>query len=244
MDADELTKLRIELQADPKNPRIHLRMGRCLFEQGGYEQAATAARRALQLGMDSVDVRLLLGKALMEQGCPCEAAFQFLQLLERYPDHAEATACYESIRRIVAAVDVVRKSNPPQLQLDVRNYVVILALRGTLAPYSEDGDLRAAFDRLSVALARLLQLGLIGCAIDLSQVSFVTSFFLSKLLEWRRRLIGREHGMVICQAMPEIRELLVSSQVSRLIPVVDTREQAIRLIEAAGPTPARRRANG
>lgn len=231
MDPDELTKLRSQLEADPNDPEIHLRVGERLYEQGSYEDAATAARRALQLGMESVEARLLLGKALTDQGRPGEAAFQFSQLLDRYPDHADACSRYESIRRTVAVIDVIRKNNPPELQLDVQGHIVILTLGGMLAPYTDDGNLRESFDRLTLGLARLLQLGQIGCVVDLSRVHFVTSFFLSRLLEWRRKLIGSQHGMAICGARLEIHELLMSSRISQLIGVVESMEEAVGIVE-------------
>ena len=99
--------------------------------------------------------------------------------------------------------------------------------------FTEEGDRREALDRLSMVLGRLLQLGQIGCIVDLTRVRFVSSFFLGKLLEWRRKLIGEEHGMAICGANPEIRDLLNSTRVSRMIPVVETLDQAAIVVQQA-----------
>ena len=92
MDSDELAKLRADLANDPSNPEIHLRLATCLYEGGMFAEAAAGAQRALQLGPESSEARLLLGNAWLRQGCPMEAAFQFKQLLDRSPGHAEATA--------------------------------------------------------------------------------------------------------------------------------------------------------
>ncbi|MBN1341155.1 MAG: tetratricopeptide repeat protein [Phycisphaerae bacterium] len=230
MDDATLAKLREELLAAPDDPHVHLRIAEYLYGQGGYEDAAAAARRALQLGHDWPEARLLLGKAWMGQGCPSEASFQFKQILDRYPDHEEAAAHYESLRRTTAAIEVIRRSNPPDLQLYVRNHVIVLRFSGMMAPYSEDGDYREPFDRLTTAIARLLTLGQIGCVVDLSRVHFVTSFFLSKLLEWRRKLFGDMRGLVICGARPEIRDLLTSTRVSRLMRIVDSLDDAMRIV--------------
>ena len=233
MDVDPLAKLRADLEAAPNDPEPHLRLAGHFFEQGDYEEAAGEAQRSLQLAPDSVQARLLLGKAQMRQGCPSEAAFQFAQVLSRHRDHAEAAACHESVRRITALIDVVRSQNPPELQLDVRNHVVVLTLAGMLAPYTEDGDLTEPFERLTIGLHRLLQLGQIGCVVDMRRVHFVTSFFLSKLLSWRRKVVGETQGMAICGARPEIYELLTSSRIVRVIPLVDSMAEAMRIVCAA-----------
>jgi tetratricopeptide (TPR) repeat protein len=230
MDVDPLARLRAELAADPENPEVHYRLAACLYERGEYEEAAAGAQRALRLGLGSAEARLLLGNAWMRQGCPMEAAFQFRQLLDRTPDHAEAAASYESIRRTVAAIEAVREVNPRELQLDVRNHVIVLVLEGMMAPYTDDRDLRQSFDRLTLAVARLLQLGQIGCVVDLTRVYFVTSFFLNRLIEWRRKLLVGGRGMAICGARPEIRELITSSRVSRIITLVDSLDDAICVV--------------
>jgi len=238
MDVDPIAKLRADLEADPNDPGAHLRLAKHHYEQGDHDTAATEAQRALQLGLESAEARLLLGKAWMRQGCPTEAAFQFAQLLARYPDHAEATACHESIRRTTAVIDVIRSTNPRELQLEVRHHIVVLTLAGMMAPYTDAGDLRQPFERLAVAIARLLQLGQIGCVVDLAKVDFVTSFFLGKLLEWRRKLIGATYGMAICNPRPEIHQLLTSTRVSRQIPIVGSLDRAIRVVQqASGQTP-------
>jgi tetratricopeptide (TPR) repeat protein len=230
MDTDEIAKLRSELRANPDDADAHFRMGQYWYGRGEFERAAKEARCALRLGTGCTDVRLLLGKALMEQGHPREAAFQFDQLLKQRPGHAEASACQESIRRVVAVVDVIRRDNPPELQLDVRNHVVVLTLAGVLAPYTEGGSLHEAFDRLTISLARLLQLGQIGCVIDLSHVQYITSYFLGRLLDWRRKVLGDRYGMAICQAPEAIRYLLFSTRISQLITVVDTMDEGIQAV--------------
>jgi len=204
-----------------------------LYEQGDYPQVQAAVQRLLQQEPDNLQARLLLGKTWMVQGYPSEAAFQFRQILARWPNHAEASACFESIRRIVAAVDAIRSTNPRELQLDVRRHVVVLTLVGMMAPYSEDENLREAFDRLTVVVARLIQLGLMGCVADLTRVDFVTSYFLGMLLEWRRRTLGEGRAMAICVGRPEIRDLLVSSRISRLIPLMESMEEAIDYVHVA-----------
>ncbi len=233
MDVQPLAKLRADLEANPNDPHAHLRLAECMYEHGDYEDAAAGAQRALQLGLDSPEARLVLGKAWMRRGYPTEAAFQFAQLLARHPDHAEAKMCHESIRRTTAVIDVIRNENPPELQLDVRSRVVVLSLAGMMAPYTEDRDLREAFNRLTLAMARLLNLGQVGCVIDLTRVHFVTSFFLSKLLEWRRKLIGETRGIAICGARREILELLTSTRISRVVPMVDTIDEALRIVHQA-----------
>jgi anti-anti-sigma factor len=88
-----------------------------------------------------------------------------------------------------------------------------------------------------VALARLLQLGQIGCVVDLTGVRFVTSFFLGKLMEWRRKLSLNAEAIVVCGARPEIHELLISTRLSRIITIVDTMEEALRTVRQAAEGP-------
>ncbi len=233
MDEDSLASLREEVEADPNDPDRHMRLARALFEHDRYGEASASSQRALKLGQESVDTRLLLGKSLMRQGNPMEAAFQFEQLLARHPEHEEATACLESLRRITAVVEAIRRLNPRELQIEVRNHVVVLRFSGMMAPLTEDGDFRESYDRLTMAMGRLLAMGHIGCIVDLTSVHFVTSFFLGKLMEWRRKLIGNTRAMVVCGAREEIRELLVSTRLSKVMVVVDTMEEAMRVATAS-----------
>ncbi len=233
MDVNPEPKQGAEGEIDSPDPPTQLRLANDLFQQGEYSKAVAAAQRALQLGLDTPEARLLLGKAWGAQGYPIQAAFQFRQLLSRHPDHAEAAACHESVRRIVAAVDAIRSTNPRELQIDIRRNVIIITLVGMMAPYTDDEDLRGGFDRLTMAIARLLQLGLTGCVVDLTHVHFVTSFFLGMLLEWRRRIYAEGRVMAVCVTRPEIHDLLASSRISRLMPLIGTMEQAIQYVRAA-----------
>ncbi len=227
---DRLSELRAELEASPDDPEVLLRIAAHFFDQDSFELAATSAQRALQVDPQSVEARLLLGKARMEQGRPGEAAFQFRQLLDTHPDHAEASACYEQVRRFTTILEGIRATNPRELQIDVVDRVIVLRLAGLMAPYSEDGETREPYDRLGSAIAGLVDLGCVACLIDLKGVRFLTSFFLGKLIEWRRKLLGTSRPMVICNARPGIRELIKSTRLVRLMGMAGTREEAFELI--------------
>lgn len=228
---DRLSELRAELDASPDDPDVLLRIATHFHDQGSFELAATSAQRALQVDPRSADARLLLGKARMEQGRPGEAAFQFRQLLDAHPDHAEAKTCYEHVRRFTAILDSIRASNPRELQIDVTDHVIVLQLAGLMAPYTEDGETREPFDRLGGAIAGLVDLGCVACIIDLKGVHFLTSYFLGKLIEWRRKLLGPTRPMVICNARPGIRELIKSTRLVRLMSMAGTRQEAHEMIE-------------
>ncbi len=204
-----------------------VRLASDLLAQGDCERATVAAQKALQVGGDIVEARVILGQSRQALGYPMEASFQYKQVLARHPDHVQAKEGYESVRRIVMAVEAVRRANPPELQLDVRRHVVVLTLVGMMAPYTEDQDLREAYERLTTVMVRLMQLGAMGCVVDLTRIGFVTSFFLSVLLDWRRKVAREDRPLAVCASRPEIRELLISSRINRLIPLLETLDEAI-----------------
>ncbi len=72
-----------------------------------------------------------------------------------------------------------------------------------------------------------------GCVIDMARVSFVTSYFLSQLLEWLRTT--RRHGgkLVICNVRPEIREVMKLTRLGPLIPMAQSLESAIDSVLSA-----------
>jgi anti-anti-sigma factor len=233
MDNDLPVNQTPEPGAYPADPEACLGLAKECYERADYQQAVGAAQRALQLGVQTPEVRLVLGRAWMALGYPAEAAFQFKLILERDPNHAEANAFYDPIRRSVAAIDFIRSANPRELQLDVQRHVVVVRPVGMMAPYTEEENLREAFDRLTGAISLLIQMGATGCVVDLTGVTFITSFFLGMLLEWRRKTTAEGRPMALCVTRREIREVLTTTRISRLIPLMESLDEAIQYIHLA-----------
>lgn len=72
------------------------------------------------------------------------------------------------------------------------------------------------------------------CIVDMSEVGYVNSGLLGAVVRFHAACAQAGHLCVVVLSNPDIRELLDLTGLSRLLPVVDDREKAVRVIRTSG----------
>jgi len=162
-----------------------------------------------------------------------EAAVALLvELLHLRPTDGQVRREWQRLSWVLAVLREAETSNPPQIELRVYRQVAVIRLEGVLTQCAEEGGLQTHFEQQVHFLRRLLTLGMRRFVVDMSQITFLSSYFLSVLLEWTR-VIRCGGGQICVAGMPEeIRRVFRLGRLLRTIRCHDRLEQALEFLRA------------
>ncbi len=154
-DPDRIKECHLNaVRSDPESAHAHRQLGLFLQRSGDAERGAAALDRAAAISPEDLDLRLELGKALIESGRPAPAAAHFRHTIDRWPDKytpiagpllAEAQVQRANHAEAARVLEAVVEQTPD----NVASWLRLAEIR-----LNQDADPRQAVDAARQAVAR------------------------------------------------------------------------------------------
>lgn len=180
-----------------------------------------AARRHLEavLDRDGSDwiSRKMLAECHHRIGNPLDAAEHWNRLMSEHPSDADGPLWIDRLDPLVKAVEAVRERNPQHIQISIRNGLTRVLLGGLVAARSDGRNWKIHYARLTNAISQAAAHGLGDCVVDMTKVTFVSSYFQSLVAAWVRRLKPAGGRIVLAGTKGEIHQALLQAGLQRSV---------------------------
>ena len=112
-----------------------------------------------------------------------------------------------------------------QVCKQIDHHTTVLALTGPLDPQATLG--------LKIFILGAKELGSQHIILDLSDITWISSFALDQLLRWHQQMQSQNLHFSIVNPSPSLRESLNQAHISDLVPIFASQEDAIQHYEAS-----------